>query len=194
MVFRSRRRADMSQAVAEGTERLESLVREQHEALERLQATMLDSVAVTRREMELREGDLVEVLELVSELCRHAIDVVEADREEHREFLASFAEAVRPLDLTRPHRPRSVPVRPGATVFGGTVFAAPVDVDLSPDRRRRASRCGVTARRVRRRAVAVPLTRASTTVTVKGPATSPRPNAVGNRIGAGGEGDEPEAS
>ena len=97
MVFRSRRRADMSQAVAEGTERLELLVREQREALERVQATLLDSVAVTRREMELREGDLVEVLELVSELCRHAIDVVEADREEHREFLASFAEAVRPM-------------------------------------------------------------------------------------------------
>jgi hypothetical protein len=130
MVFRSRRRADMSQAVAEGTERLESLVREQREALERLQATMLDSVAVTRREMELREGDLVEVLELVSELCRHAIDVVEADREEHREFLASFAEAVRPL-IDASSSSALGAGTPSAAVFGGTVFAAPVDVDLA---------------------------------------------------------------
>jgi hypothetical protein len=130
MVFRSRRRADMSQAVAEGTERLESLVREQREALERLQATMLDSVAVTRREMELREGDLVEVLELVSELCRHAIDVVEADREEHREFLASFAEAVRPL-IDASSSSALGAGAPGATVFGGTVFAGPVDVNLA---------------------------------------------------------------
>ena len=129
MVFRSRRRADMAQAVAEGTERLELLVREQREALERVQATLLDSVAVTRREMELREGDLVEVLELVSELCRHAIDVVEADREEHREFLASFAEAVRPMIEASGSSPGAG--TPSPTVFGGTVFAAPVDLDLA---------------------------------------------------------------
>jgi hypothetical protein len=130
MVFRSRRRADMSQAVADGTERLESLVREQREALERLQATMLESVAVTRREMELREGDLVEVLELVSELCRHAIDVVEADREEHREFLASFAESVRPV-IEASASSALVAGRPSDSVFGGTVFATPVDIDLA---------------------------------------------------------------
>jgi hypothetical protein len=130
MVFRSRRRAEMSQAVADGTERLEALIREQREALERLQETMLDSVAVTRREMELREGDLVEVLELVSELCRHAIDVVEADREEHREFLASFAEVVRPMIEASASSSGLAVGAPSETVFGGTVFAAPPDVDL----------------------------------------------------------------
>jgi len=129
-VFRSWRRAEMTQAVAEGTERLESLVREQCAALEQLRATMLESVAVTRREMELREGDLVDVLELVSELCRHAIDVVEADREEHREFLASFAEAVRPMIEASGSSALGAGT-PSPTVLGGTVFAPPVDVDLA---------------------------------------------------------------
>jgi hypothetical protein len=120
----------MSQAVADGTARLESLVREQLEALERVQATMLESVAATRREMERREGDLVQVLELVSELCRNAIDVVEAERDEHHDFLASFAEAVRPvIEASAPAT--AIAGTPSETVVGGTVFAAPVAVDLA---------------------------------------------------------------
>ena len=51
--------------------------------------------------MERRESDLVDVVGLVSEVCRHAIDLIEADRLEHRAFLASLAEIVSPV-ITAP--------------------------------------------------------------------------------------------
>ena len=131
-MFRSRRRAEISEAVAESTARLELLLQSQLDVLARAQATIVESVATTEREIQRREHDLVEVLGLVSELCRHAIDVVEADRSEHRAFLASLAEVMRPaLAASSP-----AVAFPTETVLGGTVFAAPGDVDLREIRHR----------------------------------------------------------
>jgi hypothetical protein len=129
MAFRSRRRAEISEAVAEGTVRLERLLQGQLDTLAQAQAIVIESVATTRREMERRESDLVQVLGLVSDLCRHAIDVIEADRIEHHRFLASLAEAVTP-DITAPPSAPAVG-SPTEKVLGGTVFASPVDVDLN---------------------------------------------------------------
>ena len=118
----------MAQAVAEGTERLERLVQEQLDAHAGMQASMLESLAATHLETQRREADLLQVLELVSDLCRNAIDVIEAERDEHHAFLASITEALRPVIDAAATAKAIGPA--GQAVHGGTVFAAPIDIDL----------------------------------------------------------------
>jgi ABC-type transporter Mla subunit MlaD len=114
--------------MAERTERLEGAVQEQLAALARVEASVADSVATTRQEVARRETDVAEVLGLVSELCGQAMDLIEANREEHDVFLASLAQVVRPLiAASESATPKA---RPGATVLGGTVSASIADVDL----------------------------------------------------------------
>src|SRR4051812_33109317 len=128
MAFRSRRRAEV-QAMAERTDRLERALQDQLDALARVEASVVDSVATTRQEVARREIDLAEVLELVTELCGQAMDVIAANREEHDVFLASLAQAVRPVIAAS----ESTPVKaiPGATVLGGTVITSTTDIDLA---------------------------------------------------------------
>ena len=118
----------MAQAVAEGTERLERLVQEQVDAQAAAHASMLETLAATHLEMQRRETDLLQVLELVSDLCRNAIDVIEAERDEHHAFLASITEALRPVIDAAATAKAIGPS--GEAVHGGTVFAAPVSIDL----------------------------------------------------------------
>jgi hypothetical protein len=127
MVFRSRRRAEL-QAIAERTERLERAVQDQVDAFARVEASVVDSVATTRQEIARRETDLAHVLELVSELCGHAMDIIEANRDEHDVFLASLAQALRPVIAAS--TPATVNAPPGAKVLGGIVVASTEDVDL----------------------------------------------------------------
>ena len=118
----------MAQAVAEGTERLERLVQEQVDAQATAHASMLESLAASHLEMQRRETDLLQVLELVSDLCRNAIDVIEAERDEHHAFLASITEALRPVIDAAATAKAIGPS--GEAVHGGTVFAGPIDIDL----------------------------------------------------------------
>jgi hypothetical protein len=89
---------------------------------------MLESHAATHLEMQRREADLLGVLELVSDLCRNAIDVIEAERHEHREFLTSITEALQPVIDATAGVTAIGPAR--TTVHGGTVFTTAADIDL----------------------------------------------------------------
>jgi hypothetical protein len=119
MAFRSRKRAELSQAIAASAERAERAAREQAEALARIEANVLESLAASQLEIARREADLAQVLELSSALCRQAIEISEANRAEHDAFLESIAEVVQPAIAA-----------PSATVLGGVVIASPDGIDL----------------------------------------------------------------
>jgi len=127
-MFRSRRRAEL-QEMTERTERLERALHEHLDALARVEESVIDSVATTRQEVARRESDLAEVLELVSQLCGQAMDIIEANRDEHDVFLASLAQAVRPIiAASATTNGKSLP---SATVLGGVVVSSVTDIDLA---------------------------------------------------------------
>jgi ABC-type transporter Mla subunit MlaD len=107
---------------------LERAVRDQLDALARVEESVIDSVSTTRQEVARREADLAQVLELVSELCGQAMDIIEANRDEHDVFLASLAQIVRPVIAASASTTEIA--APGATVLGGIVVAPTDDVDL----------------------------------------------------------------
>ena len=93
----------------------------------RVEASVVDSVATTRQEIARREADLAQVLELAVELCGQAMEIIEANRVEHDEFLESLDDTVRAAVAASASTARKA--LPATTVLGGIVVASD-DVDL----------------------------------------------------------------
>jgi hypothetical protein len=122
---RSRRNAEMTQALAVFAAGLEGRVQTQLDALAHMQATITELLLATRSESERRDSDLVRALDVVAGVCEHAVDAITAERGEREAFLELLAEFA-PLQLE--HRP-STPAT-ASKVLGGSVVISPMDVDL----------------------------------------------------------------